>query len=273
MTESVFTLDPVPEIHLACAPLVKVLMQVQFSRTPELISDHAERRLAERLRRYPVRRHGTTFDVSVGLVPGLVQRAETPVRVFTEPTGAWQVSVTETSVALETATYDTRDDFCQRAREVLDAAASVALPPIVDRVGLRYVDRLQGEALARLHNYIEPPLRVLHGMVGADLEVEHSVSDTLIRLADDERLRVRSGLLPPGGSFDPVLPLASEPSWVLDLDVFTVRGGFPFDPERLDERLRRYAAHMYAFFRFATTDAFQEDFKAPAGAPSGGRLP
>ena len=192
--------------------------------------------------------------------------------MFTEPTGTWHVSVTETSVALESATYDTRDDFCQRARELLTAAASVALPPVVDRVGLRYVDRLQGEALARLGDYINPALRVLHGMVGAGLEVEHSVSDTLIRLADDARLRVRSGLLPPGGSFDPAVPPVAEPSWVLDLDVFTVRGGFPFESERLDERLRRYAAHMYSFFRFATTAAFREDFKAAPGVPTSRRL-
>jgi hypothetical protein len=42
------------------------------------------------------------------------------------------------------------------------------------------------------------------------------------------------------------------------VDVFTVQAGFPFDPDELAQRLCRYAETVYAFFRFATTEAFQE---------------
>jgi hypothetical protein len=45
---------------------------------------------------------------------------------------------------------------------------------------------------------------------------------------------------------------------VVRVDVFTVQAGFPFDPDELAQRLRRYAETVYAFFRFATTEAFQE---------------
>jgi uncharacterized protein (TIGR04255 family) len=137
----------------------------------------------------------------------------------------------------------------------------VSAPPVVDRVGLRYVDRFEESLLDRLHDYVIPPLRVLHGTVGEPLGMEHSVSDSQIILGDDERLKVRSGLLPPGGVFDPVLPPVQSPSWVLDLDIFTLQGGFAFDPQALDQRLRRYADHVHSFFRWAVTKAFINEFR------------
>ena len=46
---------------------------------------------------------------------------------------------------------------------------------------------------------------------------------------------------------------------MLDMDVFTLEKGLPFDPDILLGRVRSYAETAYAFFRFATTDAFQAD--------------
>ena len=261
--DTVFNLAPVPEIRLARAPLEKVLTQVQFSRAPALVSDEGEERLAAVLGRYPVRRQAMALNLVVGLGAAPIDQKSSPTWVFANPSQSWQVTVSDTSVGLETTEYDSRDDFCQRAREAFDAVSSVDLPPIVDRVGLRYVDRLRGDNdLGRLGDYVTSRLCVLHGAVDVDLPIEHSVTETVIRIADDERLKVRSGLLPPGALFDPVLLPASEPTWVLDIDVFTSRGGFPFDPASLEERLRRYAEHAYSFFRWATTDAFQRDFQA-----------
>jgi uncharacterized protein (TIGR04255 family) len=264
-----FTLESVAEVHLPRAPLAKVLTQVQFSRTPALTSAELEEGLARALAPYPVRRQGlaTGIALAIGASGGplpLPQPPPTAVRIFAEAAGTWQVTITETSVALETSGYDSRDDFCDRAQVVLAAVASVAEPPVVDRVGLRYVDRLRGDQLRRINEYVVPQLRILHGSVGEGLSLVHSVSDTLVRIGENEMMQIRSGLLPPNGSFDPALPPMAEPTWVLDLDVFTVQGGFAFDPSSLSDRLRRYADHAYSFFRFATTDAFQAEFGRPA---------
>lgn len=268
----IFTLAEVDEVHLSRAPLAKVLTQIQFSRTPALVSDQAESAIADRLSRYPVRRHAMagelTLAVGAGATSVPVQSAPmSPVRLFMEPSTQWQVTVTETSVALETTAYDSRHDFCDRAREVLDAVAAIAQPPVVDRVGLRYIDRLSGDHLMHVGEYLLPQLQVLHNSVDDALAIEHSISESAIRLSADERLLVRSGILPPGGGFDPALPPLPEPSWVLDLDVFTTQGGFSFDPAQLHERLLRYGAHAYAFFRFATTDAFLSAF-GPTNDPT-----
>lgn len=262
-----FSLTPVKEVHLDYAPLAKVLMQVQYSRTPQLATDAAEASLSEALARYPVRRR----QVAAGLMPNIVVNGQ-PLPVpgglspgvallFSDPKGTWQVTVTETAVALETTEYSTRDDFCARSAEVFAAIAAVVLPPVVDRVGLRYIDRLIGGAVARVSEYVIPELRTLSGYVEPPLILHHSLTESQIEVGDDERMLVRSGLLPPGGAIDPSLPLINEPSWILDMDVFTAAGGFPFEPTELTDRLRHYAETAYAFFRFATTDVFQNEHR------------
>jgi len=262
-----FSLEPVTEVHLARAPLEKVLTQVQFPRTPDLVSDEGERRLAEVLSRYPVRRQGISLNLTLGPGPGEVKPEQTTTRLFADVAQAWQVTVTETAVSLETTSYDSRDEFCERAKELFDAVATVSLPPLVDRVGLRYIDRLRDAAdLARLGDYVAPSLLGVQGHADASLEVEYSITEALVRIASDERLKVRCGVLPPGGLFDPALSPCPEASWVLDADIFTTEGGFAFDPTTLDERLRRYADHVYSFFRWATTEEFLQAFKEPAAA-------
>jgi uncharacterized protein (TIGR04255 family) len=258
-------LDSLDEVPLAGAPLVAVLTQVKFSRTPELVSDDGEQQLARLLQDFPVRRAGVTVEVT--FTPGSPPRDQAkPVRIFADRGEHWKVTVSESAVALETSAYVSRDDFCSRARSVFEAVAAVATPPVVDRVGLRYVDRLVGGALERLDEYIVAPLRVMHGHVGDRMGIEHTVSDTLLRIGANERLKIRSGLLPPGGAFDPVVPPLLEPCWMLDLDVYSDVGGSAFDPDGLDAQLRRYADHVHSAFRWATTDVFIASFRAESAA-------
>jgi uncharacterized protein (TIGR04255 family) len=257
-----FSLDSVPEIHLARVPLEKVLVQVQFSLTPELVSDDGEQRLSAALTRYPVRRRGQSINVKINPATASMENEVVTTRIFADPESSWTVTVMETAVGLETVAYYSRDDFCDRAREVFEAIVAVSTPPIVDRVGLRYIDRIRDVGdLERLDDYLNPRLRVLDGAVASPLVVKHSVSDTVLQITEDELLKVRSGLLPPMAVSDHVLAPIDTQSWVLDLDIFTATGGFPFDPDTLDARLRLYAQHVYSFFRWATTDEFQEAFR------------
>ena len=272
-----FSVTPVDEVRLYRAPLAKVLMQVQYSRTPQLVTDSAEALIANALGRYPVRRRQVTAAVPNVVIDG--QQMPLPggftpgvALSFSDPQSRWQVSVTETAVALETNEYSTRDDFCGRAAEIFAAITSVALPPVVDRVGIRYIDRLTGEALAKVPTYIVPTLAALVGCVDSPLTLHHSITESQIEISTEERILVRSGLLPAGAAFDPAIPPVPTPSWLLDMDVFTTQAGFPFDPHELAGRLHRYAETAYSFFRFATTEEFQEEHRGEP-APITGQMP
>lgn len=270
-----FSRTTVPEVHLDQAPLGKVLMQVQFSRAPQLVTDAAEAVIADLLARYPVRRRhvagNLTFAVNGQPMPMAVAPQPSAVVTLTDPASAWVVSIAETSVSLETTEYATRDDFCARSLELFQAIAAVALPPVVDRVGLRYINRVSGESLSQLGELVIPQLRGLVESVDEQLPLVHSVTDSQVVISDVERLQVRSGLLPRGGAFDPSLPPLDEPSWMLDLDVFTAAGGFAFDPPALAERLREYADTAYSFFRFAVTDKFLDLHQHRPAATAGER--
>lgn len=269
-----FSLTPVEEVHLHRPPLAKVLMQVQFSRTPRLVSDSAETVIAEAMGRYPVRRRQLAAAPAMfvnGQPVAMPQAGPTPILTFADTAGTWQVTLTDTAVALETTAYESRDGFIERADEVFRAVADVTSPPVVDRVGLRYIDRLWGASLARVAEYVVPQLLVLHDGVGAELELQHSVTDSIIRTSPTEVLQVRSGLLPAGAGFDPALQSLPDPSWVLDMDAYTTEAGFPFNSAALTARLRSYSETIYAFFRWATTDVFEADHIGDAPAASDAR--
>lgn len=261
-----FDLTPVAEVQLHRGPLAKVLMQVRYSRTPLLVTDGAEAVIAEALGRYPVRRR----QVTVGMVPDVVingAQLQVPGSIapgvallFTDPSGGWQATVTDTAVALETTDYSTRADFCERAGEIFAAVAAVALPPVVDRVGIRYIDRLTGPAVEQVPSYVIPELAGLVGCVDGPLGLHHSITESQLEIGPNERMLVRSGLLPAGSSFDPALQPIGEPNWVLDMDVFTTHATYAFEPDELTQRLRRYAEATYSFFRYATTEAFQHAY-------------
>jgi uncharacterized protein (TIGR04255 family) len=262
-----FSLAPVNEVHLDRAPLARVLMQVQYSRTPQLVTDSAEALIAETLGRYPVRRR----QVTAGVVPDVMingQQLQLPGSItpgvalsLSDPKGLWRVTFTETVVSLETSDYSTRDDFCDRSAEIFAAIASVALPPVVDRVGIRYIDRLTGAAVEEVPTYVIPELATLVTRVEPPLRLHHSIIESQIEIGTNERMLVRSGLLPAGVGFDPALPPVDEPSWVLDMDVFTTQAGYAFEPDQLSQQLHHYAETVYAFFRFATTEAFQNAYR------------
>lgn len=259
MTMPIFTLDEVPEVPLAHSPLVRVLGQVRYSRTPALASEEGEARLAELLTDYPVRRQGLSVEITLGPTPGSVEQIQTHVRTLADATQAWTLTVSETTLTLETTAYVSREDFGTRMHKILSAVTQVAAPPVVDRVGVRYINRFVGSNLENITKIMTPSLCVLYGSVADGLEVEHTLSDTLLRTAADELLRARSGLLPANGSFDLAIQPVDEKSWVLDIDMFTERTNVAFDLEGVCEQIRRYSNRAYSFFRYATGSYYAQE--------------
>ena len=263
-----FSLVPMDEMHLDRAPLEKVLTQIVFSRHPVLNSDEGEERLAALLPMYPIRRQIPVMNLNLLQPLQQLNQGASISRTFEDSAQEWKVTVLDTSIALETNLYSDRDDFCRRIREILDAVSQVSSPPVVDRVGLRYIDRISEEAdLKRLREFVNPQMRVLLGSVEDPLGVEYSMSDTVLRISEDERMKIRSGLFPPNIGHDPVLPPLPVASWVLDVDVFTVSGGLSFVPQDLEAQVRIFAEHAYSFFRWATSDTFQTAFQSTADDP------
>jgi uncharacterized protein (TIGR04255 family) len=244
---------PVEEIYLPRAPLALALAQVRFPQVPELIDEEHISHLRDRLKQgYPILRE----EKSVGLIlsaAGITEGPQTErVLRFSDKVEVWQVSISQNFIALSTAAYSTREDFCARFEQVVALVADVVTPVVFDRVGIRYINRFTGEDLNKLDSLITEPFLGLTSKLATPAEITQSFTQTILHLEEAE-IAARWGLLPSGAILDAALPPTAGPNWVLDVDTFQERKE-DFGAAEIGRRVREYAEIAYRFFRLAATD-------------------
>lgn len=246
---------PLPsEVPLKDAPLVRVIAQLRF---PEILSVEQREFVApfqEAIRStYAVLRQEQTQGFL--LSPGAIAPAkpQTAWR-FSDTAGHWRVSLTPDFLALETTRYVSREDFFGRLAWLAAALNEHLEPSQLDRLGVRYIDRITGDAVDDLAKLVRPEVRGITG-TGAAAHVLHALSESMFELPD-ARVLARWGVLPAGATVDPAaIEPAMERSWLLDLDMFS-KAPMAFDVERVVAEAQRYAERIYTIFRWAVTDAF-----------------
>ncbi len=247
--------EPVPEVPLPKTPLIKVLAQIRFPAVLRIKQDDFIAPFQEALRaRYPILRQEMETGFQLG--PDGMTPVSNRTWRFKDKEGAWQVSLASDFVALDTSAYTSRKDFIERIREVMTALDDLISLAVVDRIGIRYVDRLEGELLRNLSKNVRTEVLGLANLA-ATLEegvtVGHSVTDNRVFLADDTQLVSRWGYLHPGVSYDPSVEASDNPSWILDMDMATTETT-DFDLDGVVDRCRLYSDRLYRFFRWAVTD-------------------
>ncbi len=248
-----FAEEPLGEVPLEPAPLVRVLAQLRFPPVVSIAQDTYIAPFQERLRvRYPVLQPETAVEALLS-AQGVIQQSTSKAWRFQDVDEAWTVVLGTGSVSLETTRYESRDDFIARLVEVFEALDALADPkPVVvyERLGIRYVNMLRGEdATTKLQGYIRPEI---YGPLVIEMEpgMEFlaNVGQAHFRL-DGPQMQSRWARLPSGGAFLPDVPPVDEPSWVLDIDVFyDTRSSFA--PEQAGTAARHAATHAYRFFRW-----------------------
>jgi uncharacterized protein (TIGR04255 family) len=254
-------IDAAPqEVPLPRAPLVTVLAQVKYGPVLAINRGDFIAPLQEALRsEYPLLRQervqGFFFQNAEAevIAPEVIWR-------FANEEKTWHVSVSPTFVALETRAYVSRNDFMDRLGRVLAALAEHVKPTLIERVGLRYVDRLTGRDVDRLSDLVREEML---GTLNTPLKIQTllALQEGLYELPNERaRLRARWGLVPAGSTPDPAtIPAVTTPSWLLDLDVFA-ENQEPFDQGEIIASLRQYAERTYTFFRWCVTPQFLEHF-------------
>jgi uncharacterized protein (TIGR04255 family) len=215
--------------------------------------------IQEELRRknYPLHRAAELTQITFGpeLKSAVVKRW-----LFISKNARTAVSISNNSVVLETTDYDTFDSFADRLAEVLEVVGRIAAVNIVDRLGLRFVDRIQPLSGENLSDYLEQPLR---GFTPASL----SVSDIFQRheyfcKTPQGMLMIRvfqpedGVFLPPGldpSDLEPRFPAASGRVTILDIDHFSeAQMDFASDP--IVDAMWALHEHCDIAFRAATTE-------------------
>ena len=257
-----FAEEPLEEIALDPAPLVRVLAQLRFPPVASIAHEMFIAPFQERLRAtYPLLRPETTVEALVG-PEGLVQQQTSKVWRLLDINERWSVVLAPSFVTLETTAYASRDDFIQRFCAVLEAFNAMADPApalVYERLGVRYVNVLTDEdATSKLGGYIRPEI---YGPLAIEMTdnmaLIANVSQVHFQL-DGPQMRVQWAKLPPNAVAAPDMAPMPGPSWMLDIDVF-FEGRVPFDAAAVAESARHAATHAYRFFRWAMDDSFIED--------------
>lgn len=252
------TLAPILEIPLPRAPLVRVIAQVRFPLVVAIEQRDFIGPFQEAIRTdYPQLRHEQVQALIMG-PSGIGPGEKEKVWRFSDLSGHWRVSLAPTFLALETSSYSTRTDFFKRLLQVLEVLQKYVGPKIVDRLGVRYVDRVSGDPLRRISSLVRPEIRGITGTI-AETNLQHSLTESLFSF-DKSQLLARWGRVPANVTIDPhaIEPLP-EASWVLDLDMFSAEP-LPFDSKKVATIGEDFARRIYTFFRWAVTDEFLREF-------------
>ena len=176
----------------------------------------------------------------------------------------WCVSLGVNFVALDTIAYQSRDDFLARLRKVLISVEDCFEPATAERIGLRYIDQLTGDALKRTGELVQPGvLGILQPDVAELDNLRRAVLTqmTQVRWVAEEGLILGQwGNLAENMTYAPeVVNAINQPSWVLDLDMFTENSS-PFESEKIIATTGAFSKRIYAVFRQMVTDEFLKFF-------------
>lgn len=247
------------EVPLKEAPLIRVLAQMRFSDILSIEESSFVAPFQEAIReKYPILQR----EQAQGLIFGPQGVAPTKPKIiwrFADVSNNWRVSLTSDFIALDTVAYSSRSDFLEQLENVLAAFDMHIKPQIVQRFGLRYIDRLVKQDIKELSKLVRPELAGIVATFGE--HVHQSISEVLFNLPEgDDQILARWGLLPAGTTTDPsaVEPIG-EPSWVLDLDM-SLSKQREFNVKALMNEAQRFAERLYIFFRWAVTDNFLQRF-------------
>ena len=248
---------PVPDsILLRNTPLTGVVVQVKF---PEVLSIARVEYIAEfqeRIRScYPLhaQHHGFIFQVT----PHGAQPDRSPLFWrFLDTARKWRVSVGTNFLALETRAYESRQDLVQRSESVANALSKTINPALMTRIGVRYVDRICGDNLERLHQFVRPEVLGLYNR-----DHQASIVRTISEVVGDTNvgtISVRCGFMPPNQTHEhDLMPAIGTPSWFLDVDVYQEYGQpQAFDPSEINVQIMELASRAYGFFRWAVSTEF-----------------
>ena len=252
-----FTEPPPAEITLREAPLVRVIMQVRF---PPVFSIEKQDFIApfqEEIRRdYPVLRPEHKTGIVIDKT-GVTESKTSQIWRFHSIDKLWCVSLSSDFLALDTTRYESRTDFINRFEKLLKALQKNIEPQVIDRLGVRYIDRITG---ANLKDDLPELVRTeVSGILSSSIKehLNHAISENLFTLPGDAGyLKARWGFIPPGSTIDPaVIELSDKNSWLLDLDAFFTESQ-PFDVKSVTNQARKFSEQIYSFFRWSVTDVF-----------------
>jgi uncharacterized protein (TIGR04255 family) len=152
-----FSGRPPAEVPLAHAPLVRVLSQIRFPTILAIADAATVAPFQERVRAaYPLTDKQVIQRVAVALTGSPAAVQSEGIWRFQDLEKHWRVSLAPSFLALETVAYTSRSDFLNRMTTLIGALEQTINPRVSQRIGLRYIDRIEGAAFDQVDELIKP---------------------------------------------------------------------------------------------------------------------
>lgn len=247
------------EVFLPRAPLVAVLAQVRFESVLSIQNQSTLAPFQDAIReQYPIFKMERAQTTTLNSANKTIRLDRHIVWKFTDIEDKWRVALSHNFITMETRAYTSREDFMAKFDYLVSALHKHFKPGVVTRTGMRYIDRLTGDALADIKNLVKPELV---GVLSSDVEniISATNSEAFFDLSPFQ-LMARWGTLPPNSTTDPTL-ITPEGyrSWILDIDASRV-GRRPWVQKDLTDEFKNLAEHCYDFFRWAVRKEFLKHF-------------
>jgi len=252
--------SPDTQQRLFRAPLIRVLCQARWQQLTKFDTKTVADGLAELVGDdYPFRDQQQEVQFTIDQA-GMKQQPGGIIYRFHSTDKLWTIALSDTFISLETLFYEGHEDFIDRFSGIMASLSSVAIIPLLSRLGYRYTNRLDTEdSLSKLNDYFLPS--VLGGLVQVQdsARVVQTITETLLQ-DEDNFLAVRSAKLSPGAIIDPTLPATQGESWIIDLDSYKEPiSGITIDSVGRETEALSDQASKYFFSLI--TDKFMEDFQ------------
>lgn len=241
------------EVPLPNAPLVRVIAQVRF---PTIVSIEDAKFIAsfqESLRHeYPILK--TEKSLIIDLL-NVENKRETNIWRFFDKEEKWRMTLSPEFLALESFDYKNRDDFFGRFETALNFLDQHIKPDSCERIGVRYIDQVKGTQFKEIGKLVRPEVLDIYASDFAKY-IDSSLRQTSCTFQSNVKLTARYGVLGQNQTYDPgsVAPIA-EPSWVLDLDVYSEERK-EFKKDSISAKAKDLSKYAYNFFRWTVTKEF-----------------
>jgi len=257
---------PPPEVPLAHAPLDFVICQVRFPALFKLGKDENVAPFQEALRQaYPLVETQLTQSFQILALGGEVQPAQQPasrIYRFSSADNLWTLALAPDFLSLQAKPngYRSRTDFLARLGQALEALETHIGPSHCTRLGVRYLDRIKGEAMPKMETFFRPELLGLRAKETLGAQVQQFLSQAVLQVPEGA-LAVRWGVLPRGQTIDPIMiQPESEETMILDLDAYR-EAVEPFQADRLAAAAKALAERIYTFFRWSVRPPFDAHYR------------
>ncbi len=252
-----FTGDTLDEVLLADSPLEAVFAQVTFpvqlSFDQEDVAAQFQVALSDQ---YPILRkqQSVTFKIE-GSEPTSVT---SQYWRFHAADHRRHVSLGTTFLAFDCADYVDRSRFVGDFVELLKLMIEIGGPTFIDRLGVRYVNRISGDDADpdSLVRWIDRSTLGPLSLVSSESRWALDTTQSHAALSrEDRRIQARWGLCDADQPFAPGIRPHLERSWVLDIDCFSDTPQ-ALELESIQSELEEHCKVAYSFFRWAMTDDF-----------------